>query len=79
MIINKFEKRKEEFSALSEIAEYINSQINNEQNYEMYSATVNEDTHEIEQLADWQIERNERTTARIFMYQKILDMIEKMA
>lgn len=79
MIINKFEKRKEELSALSEIAEYLNRQIANEQHFEMYEASVNEDTNTLEQLADWQIERNERTTARIFMYQKVLDMIEKMA
>ena len=79
MAINKFEKRKEELSALSEIAEYINRQISNEQNFEMYTASVDEETNTIEQLSDWQIERNERTSARIFMYQKILDMIEKMA
>ncbi len=79
MAINKFEKRKEELSALSEIAEYLNRQIANEQHFEMYTVNVDEETNTIEQLTDWQIERNERTTARIFMYQKILDMIEKMA
>lgn len=78
MIINKFEKRKEELTALSEISAYINRQIDNEQKYEMYHATVDEDTNTLGQLSDWEMEHNERATARIFMYQKILDMIEKM-
>lgn len=78
MIISKFEYRKEELTALSNIAAYLNQQIKNEQEYEMYHPIVNTDTNTIGELSDWEIEQNERATARINVYQDILVRIEKM-